>query len=73
MECCLKGKRLCNRWRKLTDFSDQTQEILHVREIIFGKKRSRRLDRPGNTARKLNWYVMTETGLNYKDVGNLWL
>ncbi len=79
----------CNRWhasrlkggnprtalaRKFDrTFSDGTQEVRHVREIIFGKKRSRRfweitID-PETMPENSTWYVMTEIpGLNYKDV-----
>ena len=74
-----KGQTVrCNRWRKFDRvFSDGTQEVRYVREIIFGKKRSRRFweittdteTMPANST----WYVMTEIpGLNYKDVGNLY-
>ena len=39
-----KGQTVrCNRWRKFERiFSDKTTEVRYVREIIFGKKRSRR-------------------------------
>jgi SRSO17 transposase len=68
----------CNRWRKFNrTFSDGTQEVRYVREIIFGKKRSRRFweitTEPETMPDNSTWYVMTEIpGLNYKDVGNLY-
>ena len=68
----------CNRWRKFDrTFSDKTQEVRYVREIIFGKKRSRRFweitTDPETMPENSTWYVMTEIpGLNYKDVGNLY-
>jgi len=83
----------CNRWhasrlnggnprtalaRKFDrTFSDGTQEVRYVREIIFGKKRSRRFweitTEPETMPENSTWYVMTEIpGLNYKDVGNLY-
>jgi len=39
-----KGQTVrCNQWRKFDRFfSDQTQEVRMLREIIFGKKRNRR-------------------------------
>jgi SRSO17 transposase len=74
-----KGQTVrCNRWRKFErSFSDQTQEVRYVREIIFGKKRSRRFweitTDPETMPENSTWYVMTEIpGLNYKDVGNLY-
>ena len=74
-----KGQTVrCNRWRKFDRiFSDQTQEIRYVREIIFGKKRSRRFweitTDPETLPENSKEYVMTEIpGLNYKDVGNLY-
>ncbi len=74
-----KGQRVrCNRWRKFDrTFSDGTKEVRYVREIIFGKKGSRRYwdittdteTLPDNST----WYVMTEiTDIKYKDVGNLY-
>ncbi len=68
----------CNRWRKFDrTFSDKTQEVRYVREIIFGKKRSRRFweitTDPETMPENSTWYVMTEIpGLKYKDVGNLY-
>jgi len=68
----------CNRWRKFDRiFSDKTQEVRYVREIIFGKKRSRRFweitTDPETMPENSTWYVMTEIpGLKYKDVGNLY-
>jgi len=68
----------CSRWRKFDrTFSDGTQEVRYVREIIFGKKRSRRFweitTDPETMPENSTWYVMTEIpGLNYKDVGNLY-
>lgn len=74
-----KGQTVrCNRWRKFDrTFSDKTQEVRYVREIIFGKKRSRRFwevtTDPETMPENSTWYVMTEIpGLNYKDVGNLY-
>ena len=74
-----KGQTVrCNRWRRFDrTFSDGTQEVRHVREIIFGKKRSRRFweitTDPETMPENSTWYVMTEIpGLNYKDVGNLY-
>ena len=74
-----KGQTVrCNRWRKFDrTFSDGTQEVRYVREIIFGKKRSRRFweitTDPETMPENSTWYVMTEIpGLNYKDVGNLY-
>ncbi len=57
-------------------FSDGTQQVRYLREIIFGKKRSRRFwevtTEPETMPDNSTWYVMTEIpGLNYKDVGNL--
>jgi SRSO17 transposase len=80
MECgCLKDKRFdAIELRKFNrTFSDQTQEVRMLREIIFGKKRSRRfweitID-PETMPENSTWYVMTEIPkLNYKDVGNLY-
>jgi len=83
----------CNRWhasrlnggnprtalaRKFDrTFSDGTQEVRYIREIIFGKKRSRRFweitTDPETMPENSTWYVMTEIpGLNYKDAGNLY-
>jgi len=68
----------CNRWRKFDrTFSDKTQELRYVREIVFGKKRSRRFweitTDPKTMPENSTWYVMTEIpGLSYKDVGNLY-
>jgi len=74
-----KGQTVrCNRWRKFDRiFSDGTPEVRYVREIIFGKKRSRRFweitTDPETMPENSTWYVMTEIpGLNYKDVGNLY-
>ncbi len=74
-----KGQTVrCNQWRKFDRiFSDGTQEARYVREIIFGKKRSRRFweitTDPETMPANSTWYVMTEIpGLNYKDVGNLY-
>jgi SRSO17 transposase len=80
MECgCLKGKRFAATELRKFDrtFSDKTQEVRYVREIIFGKKRSRRFweitTDPQTMPENSTWYVMTEVpGLNYKDVGNLY-
>jgi SRSO17 transposase len=48
----------CNRWRKFDrTFSDKTQEVRYVREIIFGKKRVAgfgRLQQIKDNARKFN-------------------
>lgn len=74
-----KGQTVrCNRWRKFDRiFSDKTQEVRYVREIIFGKKRSRRFweitTDPETMPKNSTWYVMTEIpGLKYQDVGNLY-
>ncbi len=74
-----KGQTVrCNQWRKFDRvFSDKTQEARYVREIIFGKKRSRRFweitTDPETMPENSTWYVMTEIpGLKYKDVGNLY-
>ncbi len=74
-----KGQTVrCNRCRKFNRvFSDKTQEVRYVREIIFGKKRSRRFweitTDPETMPENSTWYVMTEIpGLKYQDVGNLY-
>jgi SRSO17 transposase len=74
-----KGQAVrCNRWRKFDrTFSNGTQEVRYVREIIFGKKRNRRFweitTDPKTMPENSTDYVMTEVpGLNYKDVGNLY-
>ncbi len=67
-----------NKWRKFTRiFSDQTQEIRFVREIVFGKKGFRRYwevtTAPETLPANSTSYVMTEIPqLSYKDVGNLY-
>ncbi len=67
-----------NRWQKFDRiFSDSTQEIRYVREIIFGKKRYRRYweitTNPETLSENSTWYVMSEIpNLNYQDVGNLY-
>jgi len=52
-------------------FSDKTQEVRMLREIIFWQKESQILgdyDRPETMPENSTWYVMTEIpGLNYKD------
>jgi len=76
MEWLPKGQTVrCNQWRKFDRiFSDQTQEVLvrnHFvrREIRFWEITTDPETMPENST----WYVMTEmTGLNYKDVGNLY-
>ena len=74
-----KGQTVrCNRWRKFDrNFSDGTTEVRYVREIVFGKKRSRRFweitTDPSTMPENSTWYVMTEIPeLKYKDVGNLY-
>ncbi len=67
-----------NRWRKFNRiFSDETQEIRFVREIVFGKKGYRRYwevtTEPETLPDNSTWYVMTEIPeISYKDVGNLY-
>jgi SRSO17 transposase len=67
-----------NRWRKFNRiFSDGTQEIRFVREIVFGKKGYRRYwevtTDPETLPDNSTWYVMTEIPeISYKDVGNLY-
>jgi SRSO17 transposase len=56
---------------------DKTQEVRYIREIIEGKKRSRRFWEITTDAETMpdnsTWYVMTEIpGLKYQDVGNLY-
>jgi SRSO17 transposase len=74
-----KGQRVRqNRWRKFNRiFSDGTQEIRFVREIVFGKKGYRRYwevtTDPETLPNNSTWYVMTEIPeISYKDVGNLY-
>ena len=67
-----------NKWRKFTRiFSNKTQEIRFVREIVFGKKGHRRYwevtTDPDTLPENSTSYVMTEIpDLSYKDVGNLY-
>lgn len=74
-----KGQRVRqNRWRKFHRiFSDGTQEIRFIREIVFGKKGYRRYwevtTDPETLPNNSTWYVMTEIPeISYKDVGNLY-
>lgn len=74
-----RGQRVrCNRWRKFDrTFSDGIKEVRYVREVVFGKKGSRRYWEITTDTETLpensTWYVMTEIpGVKYKDVGNLY-
>jgi hypothetical protein len=67
----------CNRWRKFDrTFSDKTQEVRYVREIILARREVAgfgRLQQIQTMPENSTWYVMTEIpGLNYKDVRNLY-
>ena len=67
-----------NRWRKFERiFTDGSQEIRYIREIIFGKRRSVQYWEITTNKEELpqesTWFVMTKLkGTNYKEVGNLY-
>ena len=67
-----------NKWRKFDRiFSDGSQQVRYIREIIFGKKRVVQYWLITTDSDKLpensTWYVMTKIpGVNFKDVGNLY-
>jgi len=69
-----KGQTVrCNRWRNSTDFQRSNSRNTLRKEIIFGRSRRFWELRPTKLPENSTWYVMTEmTGLNYKDVGNLY-
>jgi len=66
-----------NKWLKSVRlFSDGTDEIRYIREIIFGKRHAIQYwqikTAPDTLPENSTWWVMTKVpGVKYKEVGNL--
>lgn len=67
-----------NRWRAFDRiFSDGSQQVRYIREIIFGKKRAVQYwlitTDPDKLPENSTWYVMTKIpGVKIKEVGNIY-
>ena len=67
-----------NKWRKfLRIFSDGTDEVRYIREIIFGKRHAIQYWQittdTDTLPENFTWWVMTKiSGIKYKEVGNMY-
>jgi len=67
-----------NKWRKFTrTFSDGTDEVRYIREIIFGKRHAMQYwqittDTDTLPENSTLWVMTLVPGIKYKEVGNLY-